>query len=778
MKQAHTRQTLEAENEDLRGRLAEAEETLRAIRGGEVDALVVATEQGERVFTLKGAEHPYRVLMEEMNEGAVTLTPDGIIQYCNRRFAEMIKTPLQKVIGSRLENWVAPGDRAVFQALLGNEKSHRRELSLCTGDGKLLPTFLSVKTMQMETMQSFLCLVATDLTEQKHNEVIVAAEKLARAILEQAEGAIVVGDEKGCIIRASHAAHALCGKNPNGEPFDSAFPLQLAAGPPFSLAAVLNGESVHGLEATLSHPNGRVSHVLVSAGPLLSEQGRRLGCVVTLTDITERKQAEVELQQAKEAAEAAGRAAEAANRAKSDFLARMSHELRTPLNAILGYTQIFKRDRTLTPRQQVGIEIMHQSGGYLLQMINDILDVAKVEAGKLELQPVPVYLPHFLQVLTDMVRVRIEQKDLTFTYQLDPTLPRGVYVDETRLREVLLNLLSNAIKYTESGLIELTVAGVSLPGKMRVEIRFQVSDTGIGIAPEALEEIFTPFYQVGDLAAPFEGTGLGLAISRRLVELLGGKLQVKSASGQGSTFWFDLVLPVASVEEPILEDASPPQLIVGFKGGPVKILIADDQFDNRVVLREVLSPLGFTIAEASNGREALDAVSSTSPNLILMDLVMPVMDGFEALYQIRQTPTPEYIPIIAVSANASGNMRELCQTAGADDFLAKPILLEELFTCLATHLNLEWCYERPLPQEHDRPDERRDVILPSPKHLRTLRNLAQDGFITGIEQFLTQISQADEAYHPFAEQVSRLADRFEFKEIITLIDQYLKRRGG
>ena len=213
-KRTPTPQLLVAENEDLRARLAEAEETLRAIRQGEVDALVVSTEQGERVFTREGAEHPYRVLIEQMNEGAVTLSAQGVILYCNHRFAEMLRTPLEKVIGSSLQVWVAPADREAFQSLWrpSGQQSRRGEITLRAGDGTLTPAYLSVNPLLREEAPGVLCLVALDLTEQKRSEAIVAAEQLARSILEQAVAAIVVCDETGRIIRASEAAHALCGE--------------------------------------------------------------------------------------------------------------------------------------------------------------------------------------------------------------------------------------------------------------------------------------------------------------------------------------------------------------------------------------------------------------------------------------------------------------------------------------------------------------------------------------------------------------------------------------
>ncbi len=587
-----------------------------------------------------------------------------------------------------------------------------------------------------------------------------------RVIDELAEGMLIL-DRDNRIVDVNPAACQLLGRAADaviGQPATT-----ILAGWP---AMLVQDWAIGVLQAELAVVEGACPRYFeLRSSPLHTRAGRVMGRVIVVHEITARKEVD--------AAEAARHAAEAANRAKSDFLAQMSHELRTPLNAILGYTQIFKRDRTLTPRQQEGIEIMHQSGEYLLQMINDILDVAKVEAGKLELQSVPVSLPHFLHILTEMVRGRAEQKGLAFTYQLDPTLPKGVYVDEKWLREVLLNLLSNALKYTEAGRVELSVAAISPLGEMgdTARVRFQVTDTGIGIAPEALEAIFTPFYQVSGLSSNIEGTGLGLAISRRLVELMGGELQVKSVPGQGSTFWFDLVLPLAAVEETVLGEASPTQAIVGFKSEPVKILIVDDRLDTWVVLREHMSSLGFTLAEAANGREALDAVSATPPDLILMDLIMPVMDGFEAIRQIRQSHPPEYIPIIAVSARVSGNIREWCKTAGADDFLTKPVQLDDLFTCLETHLKLEWLYE-PLPSEEmdRRVESTAHLVLPPAEDLLVLWALAQGGRMTDLEQLVIKISQTDEVYRPFVEQMSRLVDQFEFVEIMTLIDQYLGRR--
>lgn len=292
-----TRAHLLRENARLRAQLAEAEETLRAIHSGEVDAVVVSSKDGDQVFTLRGADHPYRVLIEDMNEGALTVTGDGVILYANQRFAEMVRTPLEKVIGSVIDTWIEPSDQKLFHALLRRDDTqahYRGEITILASDGGLVPGYFSTNFLRKEDLPELFCLVATDLTEQKRNEAIVAAEKLARSILEQAAEAIVVCDEKGQIMRASAAAYGLCSENPLGQPFACAFPLQQADGPLFSLAELVDTGNRSRIEAKLNR-NGEVLDLLVSIGPLLGSHRVRLGSVIALIDITERKRTEAAL---------------------------------------------------------------------------------------------------------------------------------------------------------------------------------------------------------------------------------------------------------------------------------------------------------------------------------------------------------------------------------------------------------------------------------------------------------------------------------------------------
>jgi len=343
----------------------------------------------------------------------------------------------------------------------------------------------------------------------------------------------------------------------------------------------------------------------------------------------------------------------------------------------------------VTERQLRGLKIIRESGQHLLALINDILDLARIDAAKVELNPADIALGAFLAVVADIVRVKAEEKALLFVEQFAPDLPQHVLADEKRLRQVLLNLLSNAVKFTDRGQVVLAVSATARTAAS-VTLRFEVRDSGIGMTEAQTARLFKPFEQVGDAKRREGGTGLGLAISRELVRLMGSEVHVASEPGAGSRFWFELELPLGGDRRPELGARGRP---TGYAGPRRRVLIVDDVPQNRAVLVDSLDVLGFDLAEAADGAQALDMAQRARPDMIVMDVTMPVMDGLEALRRIRAMPTLAAIPVMASSGNDSQALRAECAAAGADAFLAKPVDIEQFLIETARLLSLTWVYQ-------------------------------------------------------------------------------------
>ncbi len=483
----------------------------------------------------------------------------------------------------------------------------------------------------------------------------------------------------------------------------------------------------------------------------------------------------------------AKKAAEQANQAKSVFLANMSHELRTPLNAILGYAQILKKDSSLNQRQQQAVTIVEQSGQHLLTLLNDILDLSKIEAGKMELYPGNFYLPGFIEELNHMFRLKAEQKGLHFICRPHANLPLEIQADKIRLRQVLINLLGNAVKFTSAGQVIFTAETIPHPPTTETAelsaLRFTVEDTGIGIQTDYLTAIFAPFHQGSDNASPIEGTGLGLPISKRLIELMGGQLEVTSIPGQGSIFWVEITVPSSKITPDFSEPEA--QEIIGYEGPRQRVLVVDDNWDNRQILVDIMDALGFVVEEAENGQEAADKARDKHPDGIFMDLVMPVMDGLTAIRQIRRDeaarapaspaePPPPSV-IMAISASAFAKNLEQSLQAGCNAFLAKPFLTDDLLKQLQTHLNLNWLYQSPpQPPPPAIAAPQHGLILPPPETLAALFDLAIKGNISGIERELRQLDQADDLYQPFINEITQLTQQFKTRQLRQLLKSYLE----
>ena len=478
-------------------------------------------------------------------------------------------------------------------------------------------------------------------------------------------------------------------------------------------------------------------------------------------DRMERMLADEELKRAK-------RKAESATLARNNFLANVTHELRTPLNGILGYTQLLKRDGSMLPKQLHAIETIHECGEHLLTMINDVLDFSSIESQKFYINPQIFNFSILLKSIISIFRMKTLQKGFPFHCEIDDNLPVKVIGDEKRLRQILLNLLSNAVKYTINGHVIFRVKNKNNA------ILFEVEDTGIGISEDDIEKIFLPFHQVQDDRIQNEGAGLGLSITRTIIRMMGSDIIVQTRLGEGTIFKFQLELPEAN-EDNLLQEEEKEHKITGYHGPVKKVLVAEDIDKSRTFIREILEPMGFAVKEAINGKEAIRKAYSFIPDLILMDLVMPVMEGIEATKKIRSIPTLKHTKIIAVSANISHDIQQECFKAGCDDYITKPVQISELIELIQEHLDLSW-----ISQAHTSVDDKHllktdveqpPVIYPPYDEIEKMNKLVLSGKTTRLK---AQIKKIDEHYpqcETFVKKVRQLLYEFRLEEIQLLIDQ-------
>ena len=711
----------------------------------------------------------------------------------NDKWIEITGFSREEAIGanpSDLNLWIDLKERDRMLAILETEKRVANyEAQFMTKDGRKIIGLISSECIEIGD-QGFAIYAIKDISDRKQiEENIKESEKKYRDLVESANCIILRWDKHGRI----------CFLNDYGLKFFG-YELEEVIGK-YVLDTIVSTQSITGEDLQnmivdiCKSPNkyqlnenenlckdGRRVWVTWSNKPIFNDQGELIELLSVGTDITDRKQAEKELQLAKEIADTA-------NRAKSEFLANMSHELRTPLNGILGYAQILKRGYE-PEKHKTGLDIIQRSGEHLLTLLNDILDLSKIEAKKLELNPSEFELPKLLQSIIDIFQLQVREKQVEMVYQPLTNLPTIIYGDEKRLRQVLINLFGNAVKFTDQGTVSLRVSAQPCATPFHYRIRFEIADTGVGIDPDKLEDIFLPFQQVGDRARRYSGTGLGLPICKKIVEMMGGNLEVESSPHLGSTFWFEIELvEVAQYQHSLPPDS---RTIIGYGGDRRKILVVDDKTENRMVLNDLLTPLGFIVAEAIDGRDCLVQAQQFAPDLVLLDMVMPELDGHETAIQLRQLEMFKHTAIVMVSASAFSQDRDRSIQVGCNAFITKPINPDALFQTMRSLLHLEWQYEAEIPatsginaaatpiQEYLAGDQNRSVkgyengyhskaIAIPATTLDRLTQLSRIGDILTIQDEALLLQEEHPEFHSFTTKILNYAHNFEIRKIRELL---------
>lgn len=656
-------------------------------------------------------------------------------------------------------------DRSVQQALQAGA-SLEVEARIVRPDGAIRHLVAKAKVWRGSEDEIVRLLgTAQDITERKQTEDKL--RKLSRAI-EQSTATVIVTDRHGRIEYVNpyfsrmtgYSFEEVCGQNPRilkSGMHPREFFKEL-------WDQILAGKDWHG-EFFNKKKNGENYWESASISPIKNDAGEITHFVAVGEDITERKRVAAELQRAKEAAEAA-------TRAKSTFLANMSHEIRTPMNAILGFSQLMQRDAALTPGQKHHLETISRSGEHLLALINDILEMSRIEAGRVALNPANFDLHAILAGVERLFRIRTDAKKLQFTVERMGNVPQFVFGDEGKLRQVLINLLGNAVKFTDHGNVSLRVRAQHRKSS-GFRLLAEIEDTGPGMSPEELERLFQHFEQTSTGRKSGGGTGLGLAISRQIARLMGGDITVSSQVGTGSIFRLEIELAEGAAKA--VEPRNAERQVLRLEPGQptYRVLIADDNQENRELLAQLLGPIGFETRSVGDGEQAVREFQAWRPHLLLIDLRMPGTDGSEAMRQIRSSPGGGNVKIIIVSASVFAEDRDAALAHGANDFLGKPFREAALFELIRKHLLVEYVYrDEAVSEGSAQPAERPGAVsaealarLPE-KLLAALREATLNGDTVRLNQLLQQVADGDAV---LAQSLRHLVDQYDHDTLTRLL---------
>jgi PAS domain S-box-containing protein len=682
--------------------------------------LWIVTRRASRMAKLQ-KDDIFRALTERSLAG-IFIYQDGVIKYNNPAYAQILGYDAGELIGANPVSFIPADEREpveehVRKRLAGEEITAQYETRMRRKDGCLIDVLVQGSVIVYEGRMA-VCGNILDITERKQADAAVReSEERFRKIIEQAPVAIGIG-RHGIFIYTNPAFAKLFALDHVDELIGE--PTSIVVAPEY-LEEFLERSRLRELGAPVErdyevvairkdgsrmHLRGAVSLMELPDGP---------AAFGVYEDITLRKEAERAMHRYREELEElvqrrtaelveARNQAEAASRAKSAFLANMSHELRTPLNAVLGFSNILRNNPVTSKTQRETLDIILRSGEHLLTLINDVLDVARIEAGKVILSPTSFDLSDMMRDITQMMRLRAEEKGLELLYTQPEQAPRIVRADAAKIRQVLINLITNAIKYTEHGAVTLRLSpfpessdatgegtgGEGANGVSRTFLTFAVLDTGVGIASDDLQRIFEPFVQVGAVDMR-KGTGLGLTITRQYLELMGGWIDVESAVGIGSCF--RAIIPVELSDASEIEVvAGPSGRIIGLAPGQpeYRILIVEDQPENAILLRTLLEDVGFYVRVAADGAAGVDVFREWRPHFIWMDRFMPIMDGLQATRAIRELPGGYDVKISGLSASAFQDQRNETIASGMDDFVCKPFRASEIFDCMTRHLGVKF----------------------------------------------------------------------------------------